>query len=128
LVKLEASLSEDMRMRLRHATVGTHSFKFRSAPTSNVDMAPLREAIWDEQAVYVFYKDLKEQDTQRKIWPLSIYFFDKAEVIIAWCCMREDFRMFRLDRIQSIKFLQESFRPKRVGLLREFFLRVDKKE
>ena len=39
----------------------------------------------------------------------------------AWCCLREDFRMFRLDRIQSIEFLDEYFRPKRVGLLREHF-------
>ena len=123
LVKLEASLTSNMRLRLRHATVGTY-FPQRT-PASGADFSKLRDAIWNEQVVYLDYTDLKDQRSQRKIWPLSIYFFDKVQAIIAWCCLREDFRMFRLDKIQEIDFLDESFRPKRVGLLREYFDRLD---
>ncbi len=119
LAKLEASLPADMRLRLRHSTVGT--FLFRQHPESDVELSRLREAIWDEQVVHLSYLDLKEQHSERKIWPLSVCFFDKVQAIVAWCCLREDFRMFRLDRIQSIEFLDESFRPRRVGLLREYF-------
>ncbi len=119
LAKLEASLSEEMRVRLRHATVGTYILQ--QTPISGENFTLLREAVWDEQVVHLDYLDLKEQPSQRKIWPLAIYFFDKVHAIIAWCCLREDFRMFRLDRVQSIEVLDESFRPKRVGLLREYF-------
>lgn len=119
LVKLEASLSENMRLRLRHATVG--SYLFKRVPAPRVDITKLREAIWEEQAVFLNYQNQKEEHSERKIWPLSIYFFDQVQVVISWCCLRQDFRMFRLDRVQTIEFLEESFRPKRVGLLREYF-------
>ena len=119
LVKVEASVPEAMRGRLRHATVGT--FVYKRQLNSNVDLTRLREAIWEEQALQIDYVDLKDQQTQRKIWPLTIYFFDRVQTIIAWCCMREDFRMFRLDRVKNMEFLDESFRPKRVGLLRDYF-------
>ncbi|MES0807963.1 YafY family protein [Roseibium sp. SCPC15] len=119
MVKLEATLPENMRPRLRHATVGSHIL--RNAPSSEVDIPGLREAIWNEQAVQLGYLDLSERFSSRKVWPLSIYFFNAVQALITWCCLREDFRMFRLDRIKSIDFLNESFRPKRVGLLREYF-------
>ncbi|PCH81297.1 MAG: transcriptional regulator [Hyphomicrobiales bacterium] len=121
LVKLEASLTASMRLRLRHATVGTHIL--RQTTSSSVDFSRLREAIWDEQVVCLEYLDLNDKSSRRKIWPLTIYYFDKVEAIISWCCLREDFRMFRLDRVQSIEFTGEFFRPKRVGLLREYFER-----
>ncbi|MEP3276647.1 MAG: YafY family protein [Stappiaceae bacterium] len=119
LVKLEASLTASMRLRLRHATVGSHIL--RSPSDTGKDFPQLREAIWCEQVVRLEYLDLNDQFSKRKIWPLSIYFFDEVQAIIAWCCLREDFRMFRLDRVQSIEFMEEFFRPKRVGLLREYF-------
>lgn len=121
LVKLEASLPENMRQRLRHATVGSHIL--RNTPSTDVDIPRLRDAIWNEQAVQLEYLDLNEQTSTRKVWPLTIYFFNNVQALIAWCCLREDFRMFRLDRIRSIGFLQDYFRPKRVGLLREYFQR-----
>ncbi|KZK96869.1 YafY family protein [Pseudovibrio sp. Ad26] len=121
LVKLEASLPQSMRQRLRHATVGSHIL--RNTPTSEADFPGLREAIWNEQAVSLNYLDLKDRLSKRKVWPLTIYFFSEVQALISWCCLREDFRMFRLDRIQSVEFLEESFRPKRVGLLRDYFER-----
>ncbi len=121
LVKLEASLPSRLGQRLRHATVGSHIL--RNLPASEVDFPELREAIWNEQAIRLDYLDLNEQTSRRKIWPLTIYFFSEVQALISWCCLRSDFRMFRLDRIQSIDYLDETFRPNRVGLLREYFQR-----
>ncbi|MFN3250602.1 helix-turn-helix transcriptional regulator [Roseibium album] len=121
LVKLEASLPQNMRQRLRHATVGSHIM--RNTPFSEADFSGLRESIWNEQAVFLEYFDLNDRCSKRKVWPLTIYFFNEVQALIAWCCLRQDFRMFRLDRIRSMEFLDEFFRPKRVGLLREYFER-----
>lgn len=117
--KLEACLPNAMRSRLRHSVTGVRSRGKKLV--SGIAVSHLRDAIWEEQVATIDYLDLKERKSQRKIWPLTIYYFDSAQVVIAWCCLREDFRMFRLDRIQSINFLDEYFRPKRVGLLREHF-------
>jgi len=35
-------------------------------------------------------------------------------------CLRQDFRKFRVDRIAGIQMTEESFRPRRVPMLRDF--------
>jgi len=119
IAKLEASLPAKMRPRLRHPVMGSRSFGRRAR--YGIDLAKLRDAVWEEQVIFMNYTDQKDQKSQRNVWPLAILVLDSAQVLIAWCCMREDYRMFRLDRIEQIKFLEDSFRPKRVGLLREYF-------
>ena len=39
---------------------------------------------------------------------------------LAWCCLREAFRMFRLERIIALEVTGESFRPRRAALLRDY--------
>ncbi|MNY80089.1 hypothetical protein D3C86_2209930 [compost metagenome] len=46
-------------------------------------------------------------------------------VLLGWCCLREDFRKFRIDRIAEIRPTDESFRPRRVPMLREFIARMN---
>jgi len=41
-------------------------------------------------------------------------------VLLAWCCLRKDFRTFRVDRIADIRMTEGSFRPRRVPMLRNF--------
>ncbi|MFN7025778.1 MAG: WYL domain-containing protein, partial [Pseudorhizobium sp.] len=41
-------------------------------------------------------------------------------VLLAWCCLRQDFRKFRVDRIADIQMTEESFRPRRVQMLKDF--------
>jgi predicted DNA-binding transcriptional regulator YafY len=40
-------------------------------------------------------------------------------VLIAWCYLRQAFRVFRLDRMEALEVSNQSFRPDRVPLLRE---------
>ncbi|WP_281244369.1 WYL domain-containing protein [Sphingomonas rubra] len=44
--------------------------------------------------------------------------------VLAWCCLRGDFRMFRSDRITAIEADGMTFRPRRVALLREYVGRL----
>lgn len=41
-------------------------------------------------------------------------------MLLAWCCLRQDLRKFMLQRIEDVQATDESFRPRRVPLLREF--------
>lgn len=41
-------------------------------------------------------------------------------MLLAWCCLRQDFRKFIVARMVAIAPAEESFRPRRVALLREF--------
>lgn len=44
---------------------------------------------------------------------------DRTMTVLAWCCLRADFRMFRADRIRDATPTGQSFRPRRVTLRRD---------
>ena len=67
----------------------------------------------------MIYVDANSALTERLVWPLSVVFLDDAQVLLAWCCLRQDFRKFVLTRIRAVSRATESFRPRRVALLRE---------
>jgi predicted DNA-binding transcriptional regulator YafY len=122
LAKLSAVLPARLRERLNHAVLTAKRFVPRAAP--GVDPALIRRAAWEERALDLVYADVEGRSTERRVLPLSIVFMDRSSVLLAWCCLRGDFRSFRLDRIVRATMSAESFRPRRVGLLREYLGRL----
>jgi predicted DNA-binding transcriptional regulator YafY len=47
-------------------------------------------------------------------------------VVLAWCCLREDFRIFRAERIMWVDNAGTSFRPRRVALLRTYLAQLNR--
>lgn len=45
----------------------------------------------------------------RRIEPYAIYSSNNKWILIAWCHLRNEYRAFRIDRIQHFKILQENF-------------------
>ena len=122
LRKLQARLPETQSKRLKHAVLSAK--RFNNQPVILVDTKALRQAAWDEQVIAMNYRDVADAETDREVYPLSIVFFDASRVLLAWCCLRQDFRSFRLDRITKFNLTGESFRPRRVPLLRECLERI----
>ncbi|MDD7885225.1 YafY family protein [Flavivirga sp. 57AJ16] len=52
----------------------------------------------------------------RKIEPYAIYSIQHKWILIAWCHLRQDYRAFRIDRIQHFKILQEKFEDRKFDL------------
>jgi predicted DNA-binding transcriptional regulator YafY len=50
---------------------------------------------------------------------------DRTLTALAWCCLRQDYRMFRLERMQAVKRGSQSFRPRRVAMLRDYLARLE---
>ncbi len=122
LRKLQGRLPQRQSHRLSHAVLTATRFDRPAVPT--IDVAVLRQAAWDERVVEFAYTDAKGADTRRRVSPLSIVYMDRASVLLSWCHLRTDFRVFRLDRMQSMDVTEESFRPNRVSLLREAIARI----
>ncbi len=74
-----------------------------------LDMQAVRCAIRDQRKIHLRYGDHKDQTTERTIWPIAVAYFERARLIVAWCQLRQGFRHFRTDRIQSAQFLDERF-------------------
>jgi predicted DNA-binding transcriptional regulator YafY len=118
LTKILATLPERQQRQAMHAVNLAHRFTIPIAPT--IDMTLLREAMWAEEALQISYRDLQDHKTDRRIYPLAVSYHDNAVMLLAWCCKRSDFRFFHVTRIEQYARTSESFRPRRVPLLRDF--------
>ena len=66
-----------------------------------VDPELIRSAIREERKLDLRYRDENGNDSQRRIRPLAIIYYVHAMLLVSWCEMRDDFRHFRLDRVQA---------------------------
>jgi predicted DNA-binding transcriptional regulator YafY len=119
LGKVAATLPSENQQHLLHAVSQVHRFNDERCSTLP-DMASIREGCWHEEALMIRYVDKTGLTSERQIWPLAIVYLNNMLVVLSWCCLREDFRMFRAERISSVNKTGVSFRPRRVGLLRTY--------
>jgi predicted DNA-binding transcriptional regulator YafY len=49
------------------------------------------------------YRRHDGEETDRAVRPLAAFFWGRVWTLAAWCELREDFRNFRLDRIESLE-------------------------
>lgn len=122
LGKVAATLPSTGQQHLLHAVSQVHHFDEQHPALP--DMAAIREACWREIALLVTYADRHGVASTRTLWPLSIVYVNRGFVLLAYCCLREDFRMFRMDRIGAVTLTDASFRPQRVALLRAYLARL----
>ena len=60
----------------------------------------------------------------RTVRPLALAFWSGVWTLAAWCETRNDFRSFRIDRIESFTDTGTNFTPKRGQRLEDFLKRV----
>ena len=88
--------------------------------TSNY-LTTLQLALTNFQVVEIGYSSLDANEkTSRKIEPFAIYSTQENWILIAFCRLRNDFRSFRLDRIEKLFLTNESFEPHDLSL-KEYF-------
>ncbi len=122
LTKLRARLPAKQAHRLEHAVLTAH--RYHRPPTPGIDAKALREFAWREETVRFDYEDVTGAASQRSVDPLSIVFMQASHCLMAWCHLRRDYRVFRLDRMKNLEPTRESFRPRRIPMLREFSERL----
>ncbi len=70
----------------------------------------VQKAITNSFVLDIKYHSIyKDEEIQREIEPLGVYFTDKVWVVIAHCRLRDSLREFRLDRIVTIKNTAQTF-------------------
>ncbi|SHH27189.1 YafY family protein [Massilia sp. CF038] len=119
LGKVTATLPSMSQQQMLHAVSQAHRFASDDT-TPQFDMQTIREACWKEVALQIRYTDKQGLQTERAVFPLSIVYVQGMLVLLAWCCLREDFRMFRIERLLAAEATSTSFRPRRVALLRTY--------
>lgn len=85
----------------------------------------LQTAITNYQVFRIEYLSLENKSTQRDIEPFALIHTQDNWILIAFCRLREDFRAFRLDRIQQLNSLSSHFEPHKISL-QDYFREASK--
>ncbi|RKH01628.1 YafY family transcriptional regulator [Corallococcus sp. CA053C] len=118
LAKIAAVLPADLRDDLDSTTLLVGPGE--PIVTGSLDLGAVRQAIRGERKLIITYRDLKDAESTRTIWPFALGFFDRVRVVVAWCELRQGFRHFRADRIATLTPSEEGYPRRRQVLLREW--------
>lgn len=122
MARILATLPEHQSRQALHAIMRSFSLGPEREPPK-VDLALLRDACWKEEAVQIVYVDQAGMVSERMIWPLCFSYGDRHLMLLAHCRLRMDFRLFHVNRIETVQRTAESFRPDRVPLMRDYIRR-----
>ncbi|MEW2916456.1 YafY family protein [Ruegeria sp. ANG10] len=84
-------------------------YPFADAARGLAHMAPIRSAIKTRQKLHLSYRRIDGVLTDRTIRPLHMEYWGRVWTLTAWCELREGFRVFRIDLIETVSPLPEIF-------------------
>lgn len=125
LVKIEAVLPDKQRTRAGEIEVHAIAPEMTQEVRSLIDR--LEKAVDGRRRLSLSYLDAEAQPTERMVRPLGLWFWGKVWTLVAWCELREDFRMFRLDRIAELTHAEDSFRHEPGKRLADFYRQMERR-
>ncbi|MCY4335072.1 MAG: YafY family protein [Litoreibacter sp.] len=105
--KIDAVLPEDRSTP--PSGWGFAVYPFQDAAAGFRFMPQIRKAIRSRQKLEITYSDDAGTRSERVVRPLQMEYWGRVWTASCWCELRQDFRMFRVDRIRSLKVLAELF-------------------
>lgn len=88
--------------------------------TSSDYLMTIQSAITGFQLLDIDYLSLQSKTTKRTVEPFAIYSTQGNWLLIAYCRLRSEFRVFRIDLIQNLTIEAEVFEPHNMTL-QEYF-------
>src|SRR4051812_39104396 len=115
-----------LRARERLDALAAHLILFPHHQSARPDATlfiDLSEAIQQRQRIAIEYRSHHDQVSRRNVEPYGITGWKGHWYLVGYCCLRQAHRVFRLDRIQQMRRLPESFeRP--TGFDYDAYIRV----
>ncbi|MGV3538517.1 MAG: helix-turn-helix transcriptional regulator [Rufibacter sp.] len=85
-------------------------FQFPACVNNDYEhLAVVQQAISTKCQLEIAYKNNKEETSLRQVEPIGLVFYAFSWHLIAWCHLRQEYRDFRVSRIQRIKNLEVPF-------------------
>lgn len=107
LQRIEAILPEPLKKAFDSTELLVPAFHIFSGVAET--LPGIRQAIKQQKKIELDYKRADGQFSNRIIWPLGLFFWGNVWTLVGWCELRDDFRQFRIDRIQQYRPLEVSF-------------------
>jgi predicted DNA-binding transcriptional regulator YafY len=126
LAKIAAALPRDKRVTLESSRLFAPGFFIDPAPGRRMD--ELRAAMNARRLIELEYRDGESRTSTRRLRPLGLYFWGGAWSLAAWCELRQDFRNFRLDRIVTLRVLDQAYADEAGKRLEDFVRAMQNRE
>lgn len=96
-------------------------------PRFTAPMADLRRALREQRKIRVDYRKENGEESQRTLRPLAIIYWGKSWTLVGWCEWRNDFRHFRLDRMQVWTLTDDNFQAETGKTYQDFLRQMEEK-
>ncbi|MDJ1496199.1 YafY family protein [Cytophagaceae bacterium DM2B3-1] len=117
--KIKAVLKHNLKDKANLLTQRTHTPQLKGIERTSNNLSSLQFALTNFYLVKIEYINEGDKISSRTIEPFALLSTENW-LLVAWCRLRNDFRYFRLDRIQKLEILTEKFTPHTMTL-QEFF-------
>ena len=114
--KIKSSLNSEHKAKVNLLSERTQFSKMKELEKNSGHLSTLQYSLTNFLLIDIGYTDEGNQLTQRQIEPFALLNTRNSWILVAWCRLREEFRNFRLDRIQSLDLLSEKFTPQDMTL------------
>ena len=121
IAKVEAVIPERLRGYMANTALLAPPHHYMEQIT--FDVAELRRALRSQLKLHFRYRDGLGDATERTVRPLCLAYFGPVWLLSAWCELRDDFRTFRLDRIEGFQVQPDRFRAEPGKTLHDFLKR-----
>ena len=122
LDKVEAAIPDELRRQLDSTHLYAPVFGVREDLRVTMDLC--RKAIARHHYLRLQYSAESGESSERDVKPLGLFFWGKYWTLAAWCDLRNGFRNFRLDRMQSCSVSDQTFEPVAGQTLDDFLQQV----
>jgi predicted DNA-binding transcriptional regulator YafY len=75
-------------------------------------LAQLQVAISNQTVINIDYRNAKEESSKRKLEPIGLIYYAFSWHLIGWCYLRNEYRDFKLQRIQHLQLTDRLFEKK----------------
>lgn len=82
--------------------VGLFAVPNNAFDVTDTRLAALRRAVRDELQVALVYRDYVGNLTERTVHPVALGYRDDDQILVAWCTLRQDYRLFRITRMEKV--------------------------
>lgn len=120
VTKIKAVLKSDEKAHLEnmgeHIEIRDNPYFAKRKRPQNFLQDILRSIHLKEVIAINYFSNHDQKSKQREVEPVGVYLMENNWYLIAYCWLRKDYRTFRLDRIEQLKFSSKPFTKKHLPL------------
>lgn len=107
LQKIEHVVPEKLKPEFNRQEIIVPDFPMEGMASEQLQI--VRSAIKKRYKIRIDYSRADGQQSIRTVHPLGLFYWGKVWTLVGWCELRDDFRHFRLDRMETVEKLEQQF-------------------